>query len=62
MEHESDGDTNCNCTWNSYQRIGKGTGGPGNKRMGGHHQNYSIIKISQNTEESSGYLRRLAVT
>ena len=33
IEHESDGDTNCN--WHtrcSHQRIDKGTGGLGNKR------------------------------
>ena len=36
MEHESDGDTNCNwCTRYSHQRIGKGTGGLGNKRTNG---------------------------
>ena len=27
MEHEGNGDTNCNwCTWNNTQRIGKETG------------------------------------
>ena len=27
VEHETDGDTNCNwCTWNGPQRIGKRTG------------------------------------
>ena len=30
--------------------------------MSGHHPNYSIIKISQNTEKSPRDLRRLAVT
>ena len=35
MEHESDGNTNCNwCTRYSHQRIGKETGGLGNKRTG----------------------------
>ena len=34
--------------------------GLGNKRTSGDHQKYSI-KISQNTEESSGYLKILAV-
>ena len=37
-----------------------GTGGLGNKS--GDHPNYSIIKIGQNTEESPGDLRRVAVT
>ena len=28
MEHENDGNTNCNwCTWYSHQRIGTGSGG-----------------------------------
>ena len=30
--------------------------------MSGDHPNYSIIKIGQNTEESPGDLKRLAVT
>ena len=63
MEYESDGDTNCNwCTQYSHQRISTGTGGLGNKRTRGDHPNYSIIKISLNTEKSPGDLRRLAVT
>ena len=62
MEHEGDGDTNCNwCTWNNPQRIGKGTGRLGNNRTSGDHQDYSIIKIGQNTEKSPEDLRRLAV-
>ena len=63
MEHESNGDTNCNwCTWYSHQRTDNGTGGLGNKRMSRYHPNNSIIKISQNTEKSPGNLRRLAIT
>ena len=63
MEHESDGDTNCNwCTWYSHQRIGKGTGRIGNKNTSGDHPNNSTVKIGQNTEKSPGDLRRLAVT
>ena len=62
MEHEGDSDTICNwCAWYSHQRIGKGTGRLGDKRTRGDHPNYSIIKISQNTERSPGYLRRLSV-
>ena len=34
----------------------------GNKRTSGNYLNYSLVKIGQNTEKSSGYLRRLAVT
>ena len=61
MKHEGDSDTNCNwCTQNHPQRIGKSIG----KRIGrlgnktnGDHLDYSIIKISQNTEKSPGDLR-----
>ena len=57
MEHESDGDTNCNwCIWYSHQTIDTGKGGLENKRMSGDHPNYSIIKIDQNTEKSPGDL------
>ena len=57
MEHESDGDTNCNwCTWYSQQRVGTETGGLGNKRTREDHPNDSIIKISHNTEKSPGDL------
>ena len=63
MEHESDSDTNFNwCAWYSYQRIGTGTGGLGNKTTSGDHPNDSIIKIGQNTEKSPEDLRRLAVS
>ena len=59
MEHESNGDTNCNwCTWNNPQRIGKGTEKLGNKRTRRDHQDYSI-KIGQNTEKNAGDLKRL---
>ena len=58
IEHESDDYTHCNrCFW--YQKIGTRTGG--NKRTGGYCTNYYIIEIGQNTEKSSGELRRLAV-
>ena len=39
-------------------RIGTRTGGLGNLRMGGNCQNYSIVEIGQNTEESHGDLKR----
>ena len=56
MEHEGDSDTNYNwCTWNDPQRLGKKAGKVGNP-------NYSIAKIGQNTEKSTGDLRRLAAT
>ena len=41
------------------QRLGKGTGRVRNQRTSG---DYSIIKISQNTEKSPGGPMRLAVT
>ena len=48
VEHERNSDNNYNwCSWNSHQRI---------------DQNYNIIMIGQNTEESPRDLRRLAVT
>ena len=62
MEHESDGDTNCN--WRvryCHQRIGSGTDGLGNKRTSGHHPNFSIVEIGENSKKSSGDLRRLVV-
>ena len=38
MEHQRDGETNCNwCTWYSHQRIGTGTGRLENKRTSGDH-------------------------
>ena len=59
LEHESDGDTNCNWrTRYSDKRIGKGAGRIVNKRTSGDHQNNGIIKIGQNTEKSHGDLRR----
>ena len=39
----------------------KGLRGVGNKRTSGDHLNYSTLKISQNTEKSSGNLRTLVV-
>ena len=63
MEHENDGDTNCNwCALYSDQRIGIRTGGLGNKKTSGGYQNYNIVDIGHNTKKSSGDLRRFAVT
>ena len=56
MEHGSNGYTN------SQQRIGKMTGGHGNKRTSGDNSNYSINEIGQNTEESPRDLRRFVDT
>ena len=63
MEHEIDGDTDCNfCARYSHQRFSVGSGGLGNKRTSGDHPKYSIVEFDQNTEKSPGNLRRLAVT
>ena len=63
LKHEVDDNNNCKwCARNNTKRIGKGTGGLGNKRTSGNHPAYSIIKIGQNTKKSSGDLRRLAIT
>ena len=63
MEHESDGDTNCNwCTRYCHQRISTGTWRLGSNRTSGDHPNNSIIKIRQNTEKSPGDTRKFAVT
>ena len=60
MEHESD--TCYCCSWYSHQSIIKGARELGNKRTSGDHPNYNIIENGQNTEKSTGDLRRLAVT
>ena len=44
------------------KRIGTRTGGRGNNGMGGNCPSFSIIEIGQNTEKSSGDLRRFAVS
>ena len=44
------------------KKITKGTGGFGSWQPSGDHPNYYIIENVQNTEESLGNLRRLAVT
>ena len=48
--------------WYNNQKIGTGTGGLWNERSSVDEPNYSIIMIGQNTEESPGDLRKLAVT
>ena len=63
MEHEGDGDTNCNwCALYNPNKIGKGTGRHQNKKTSGDHPDYSIIKIGQNNKKSPGYLRKLVVS
>ena len=43
----------------SHRRIIKGTGLLKSKRISGHHSNYYIIDIYQNTEKSPGDLLSL---
>ena len=63
---EYDGDTNCGwCAWNNSQKIAKERGRLGNKKTSRDHQEYSITKIGQNTEnteKSPEDLKRLVVT
>ena len=47
MEHESDGDTNCNwCAQNDPKSLGKRAGRVTNRMTNRDHPNYSIDKIS----------------
>ena len=63
MERENDSDINCNWRFRySHQRIDKGTGGLGNKRMGGDYPNNCIVELGQNTEKSHRDLKKIAVT
>ena len=63
MEHESDGNTNCNrCARYNHQRTGKEIGRIANKRTSGDHVNYRTVKTDQNTEKSPRDLKRLAIT
>ena len=62
MEHDCEVGTNCNFyTWNNPQRLGKGTGRLRSHRTRENHSDYSIIKISLDTEKSPGDLSRLAI-
>ncbi len=46
----------------TFERIMKEPGGFGSWRTSGDHPNDSIVENGQNTEKSSGDLRRLALT
>ena len=57
MEYEGDSDSSCGqCTRDNPERIGKGIVRQGKKRK---TRGYNIIKISRDTQESPGDLRRL---
>ena len=43
-------------------KVTLGTHGVKNQRTSQDHTNYSIVKIGQNTEKTSGDLKRLTVT
>ena len=63
MKHESDGDTNYGwCTCDNPKKIDTRTGRIGNKRTSSDHSDYSIIKISQNTEKGPGDSGRIAAS
>ena len=50
MEHEGDGDTNCNqCARYSHQRIDKRREGLKNKMTSGNHLNNSIYCLNRST-------------
>ena len=54
MEHEGDGDTDCDwCTRYNPQKLGKGTRKLRNQSQSREHPNYIIIKIGQKTEMES---------
>ena len=62
MEHEDYSDIYWNkCARYSHQRIGTKTRGLGNQKTSRDHPDYNIIEIGQNTEKSTGDLRRLPV-
>ena len=61
MEHEGDDDSNCRWyIWNDPKWIGQGSVSLRNQRISRDHPEYSIIKISQNTEKSPEDLSGLA--
>ena len=63
MEREGDNYTNDDCySWYSHQKISTRNGGLGDKRTGGDCPIYYIIEVGQDTENSPGDSRILAVT
>ena len=63
MIYEVQSDTNCNWrSWMGTPRFGKGASGVRHRSMIRDHTNYSIVDIGQNTEKSSGDVRRLDIT
>ena len=63
MEHEDDGDINCNLhTWNGHQKRGKRGGRVENRTINRNHPTYCVIEIGRNTERRPNDLRKLAAT
>ena len=63
IENEDDDKINCNwCARNSPPRLWKGAGSVENQMRCRDQSNNNIAKISQNTEKSPRYQRKLAVT
>ena len=63
IELESEADSSCN--WSarySHQRLGRATGGLGNKRTSRDHPNKRFVKFGQNSQKSRRDLRWLAVS
>ena len=60
MEHEGDGDTNCNLWAQNYsEKFDKKVWSVGKWRMSRDQTNYNITEISQNSEKSPGDLLSL---
>ena len=63
VEHEGDGDTNCNwCTWHCHKKLGRNTGGTESHKKNRGHPDYNIVEIGLNTQKIPGHIRKLTVT
>ena len=63
MEHQGDSDVNLiDALGTVSQRLGKENGRVKSRRMNRDHPGFSIVEIGQNTEQSPGDLKKLAVT
>ena len=63
VEYEGESKSNCSlCTLNDPQGLGEGIAGTGNQWENWDYPDYSIAEISENTEKSARYLKKLVVT
>ena len=63
MEHKVNGDINYGWyTWSDPKTIWRGNRKHGNKRTSRNNADYSIRKISKNSEKNPGDFRRFAFT